>query len=92
MALMDDDWEARMAARAAQRRRDRLRVEQEAAEPWLFQPEPPDDGTCRDCWEWVLDCIPLGRYIWRSTCGFMDCGHHCHPPKDQRYVLAAATG
>jgi hypothetical protein len=60
-----EGWEARMAARARERRPV---APQRAAHPELFRPDPPDDGTCRACHEWRIENASIGRYAWWMTC------------------------
>jgi hypothetical protein len=64
--MTDDGWESRMSARAYER--DRTRVERERGIPDPV--DPPDDGTCRDCYEWRY--YPVGQrhfgQAWWRTC------------------------
>jgi hypothetical protein len=107
MALMDDGWEERMAARAAERRKARgeiwwprqdlaeqiavLRAEQMAEHPERFSPEPPDDDTCRECCTWKIENRDMGRYTWWITCDFFKCTHSCHPEPPDQRVALATS-
>jgi len=108
MALMDDGWEQRMAARAAERRKARgepplresmaeefarIRAEQMVAHPEWFSPEPPDDDdTCRECCTWKIENRDIGRYSWWITCDYTRCTHICHPEPPDRRVLLGTSG
>jgi hypothetical protein len=42
-----------------------------------FTPTPPDDGECRECFEWRGDTVQPG-FAWWQTCDRKTCGHEHH--------------
>ena len=44
-----------------------------------YSPVPPDDGICRDCYEWRLDGGSTWfGYRWFKKCGQNECDHGHH--------------
>ncbi len=79
-------WEERMAQRARVRRPNIPgRSVQQPIPPWQ---DPPDDGTCTECFEWRR--YPPGQehfgFAWWRTCHGCDHKHH-----EDEVWLAAAT-